>query len=205
MSQPTEMATSTTLLRRLHDISDAVAWNEFVDRYSPKVFQWCRNHSLQDSDAADVTQQVLMKLVTTMRSFEYDQHRGSFRGWLKTVTTNAVRDLARQWQNRNVKAAGDTFTADQLNSISSPSALDELSEQIETQYREELLKEAEGRVRARVKSETWSAWKQTAVDQLKAADVAVAVGMTVSEVYVAKSRVNKMMREEVQMMEAAEP
>lgn len=205
MTNSLDMATSTTLLQRLRDVSDAEAWNDFVDRYSPKVFEWCRKNSLQDSDAADVTQQVLLKLVTTMRTFEYDQHRGTFRGWLKTVTTNTVRDLARQWQNRNVRAAGDTVTDEQLNSISAPSALDELSQRIEAQYRDELLREAESRIRVRVKTETWAAWFQTAVEQKKAVDVAVTVGMTVSEVYVAKSRVNKMMRDEVQRMEAAEP
>lgn len=205
MTNSLDMATSTTLLQRLRDVSDAEAWNDFVDRYSPKVFEWCRKNSLQDSDAADVTQQVLLKLVTTMRTFEYDQHRGTFRGWLKTVTTNTVRDLARQWQNRNVRAAGDTVTDEQLNSISAPSALDELSQRIEAQYRDELLREAESRIRVRVKTETWAAWFQTAVEQKKAVDVAATVGMTVSEVYVAKSRVNKMMRDEVQRMEAAEP
>lgn len=204
MANSLDMATSTTLLQRLRDVSDAEAWNDFVDRYSPRVFEWCRKNSLQDSDAADVTQQVLLKLVTTMRTFEYDQHRGTFRGWLKTVTTNTVRDLARQWQNRNVRAAGDTVTAEQLNSISTPSALDELSQKIEAQYRDELLREAESRIRVRVKTETWDAWYQTAVEQKKVVDVATAVGMTVAEVYVAKSRVNKMMRDEVQRMEAAE-
>ena len=57
-----------------------------------------------------MTQEVLRKLLRAMRSFEYDPSRGSFRGWLKTVTSNAVRDLARQWQRRNIRAAGDTVT-----------------------------------------------------------------------------------------------
>jgi len=175
-----------------------------VNRYSPTVFEWCRRNSLQDSDAADVTQQVLLKLVTTMQSFEYDQHRGTFRGWLKTVTENAVKDLGRQWQRRNVKVAGDTITSDLLNSICDPTALNQLTEQIEAQYREEVLNEAKNQVKSRVKPATWEAWYRTAVDQHKVADVAVEVGMTVSEVYVAKSRVNKMLREEVQRMEAAD-
>lgn len=199
-----EMATSTTLLQRLKDESDSDAWNDFVNRYSPKVFDWCRKNSLQDSDAADVTQQVLLKLVTTMRTFDYDSHRGSFRGWLKTVTSNAVKDLARQWQRRNVRAAGDTVTAEQLNSLSDPRALNELTERIESQYREELLKEAETRIRSRVKPETWTAWHLTAVEQVPAAEAAVQAGMSVSEIYVAKSRVNKMMREEVRRLENVE-
>ena len=205
MRDQLEMATSTTLLQRLKDESDTDAWNDFVNRYSPKVFEWCRKNSLQDSDAADVTQQVLLKLVTTMRTFDYDSQRGSFRGWLKTVTANAVKDLARQWQRRNVRATGDTITAEQLSSLADPRALNELTDRIESQYREELLKEVEGRIKARVKSETWAAWQLTAVEQIPAAEAAGHIGMSVSEVYVAKSRVNKMMREEVQKLERLEP
>ena len=204
MRDQLEMATSTTLLQRLKDENDTDAWNDFVNRYSPKVFEWCRKNSLQDSDAADVTQQVLLKLVTTMRSFDYDSRRGSFRGWLKTVTANAVKDLARQWQRRNVRAAGDTVTAEQLSSLADPRALSELSDRIESQYREELLREVEARIRARVKSATWTAWQLTAVEQVSAAEAAKRAGMSVSEVYVAKSRVNKMMRQEVQKLEGAE-
>ena len=201
MNDQLSMATSITLLHRLRDESDEDAWTDFVNRYSPKVFAWCRKHSLQDSDAADVTQQVLLKLVTTMRSFDYDSHRGSFRGWLKTVTANTVKDLGRQWQRRNVRATGDTLTNDRLNALADSRALDELSEQIEAQYREELLKEAETRVKARVKHSTWLAWQMTAVQQVSATAAAAESGISVSDVYVAKSRVNKMMREEVQQLE----
>lgn len=198
------MATSTTLLHRLRDVADEDAWDDFVRRYTPKVFEWCRKNNLQDSDAADVTQQVLLKLVSTMRTFEYDASRGSFRGWLKTVTSNTVRDLGRQWQNRNIRAAGDTAGVNQMNAICDERALNELSGRIEAHYREELLREAEAQVRVRVQPATWQAWHATAIDARSVNEVATEVGMSVSEVYVAKSRVNKMMREVVQRMESAE-
>ena len=139
-----------------------------------------------------------------MRGFEYEASRGSFRGWLKTVTTNAVRDLGRQWQTRNIRPAGDTAGHDQLLSISDERALNELTQRIESHYREELLREARGVVEQRVQPATWRAWQGTAVEDRAVSDVAAEVGMSVSEVYVAKSRVNKMMREIVQRMESAE-
>ena len=60
-------ATSVTLLRRLSEMDDHEAWNAFVDRYAPRIFSWCRRYQLQDSDAADVTQEVLRKLIEAMR------------------------------------------------------------------------------------------------------------------------------------------
>ena len=78
--------TSTTLLGRLRrDPRDQAAWNEFVARYEPRILDWSRRWGLQESDARDVTQAVLLKLSRSMTTFVYDRSR-SFRGWLKTIT-----------------------------------------------------------------------------------------------------------------------
>ena len=59
--------TSVTLLGRLReDPKDQAAWNDFVARYQPKILQWCRGWGLQESDANDVTQAVLLKLSRLM-------------------------------------------------------------------------------------------------------------------------------------------
>ena len=85
-------ATSPTLLGRLRqDPADGAAWSTFVLRYGPRIHAWCRQWRLQEADAQDVTQDVLIKLVARMRTFTYDAS-GSFRGWLKTVTYHAWRD-----------------------------------------------------------------------------------------------------------------
>ena len=191
-----ETSTSATLLLRLRDLDDQEAWSDFVERYAPQVFQWCRENYLQDSDASDVTQEVLGKLVSSMRSFEYRPEKGSFRGWLRTVTRNTVRDLARRW-DRKISGSGDTQVNEFLHRLAAPEKLESLAESIEAQYEQELLAEAEGRIRIRVQEKTWQAYHLTAVQQLPAKEVAVQLGMPVSEVYVSKSRVIKHLREEV--------
>ena len=195
------LSTSATLLLRVRDVSDTEAWNDFVDRYGPKILQWCRLYKLQESDSADVAQEVLTKLVGAMREFDYDPRRGSFRGWLKTVTANTVRDLARRWKRPAERGAGDSNTLAMLNQLADPKALNELTRHIEEQFQSELLAEAESRVRLRVQPRTWTAWKQATVQQLPAAVVAEHVKMSVAEVYVAKSRVTKMLREEVMRLD----
>src|SRR5262245_53912191 len=84
--------TSGTLLGRLrHAPDDPGGWAEFVRRYGPRIYQWCLDRRLQEADAQDVTQNVLLKLVAKMRTFEYDPKQ-SFRAWLKTVTGHALID-----------------------------------------------------------------------------------------------------------------
>src|SRR3954451_20746819 len=85
--------TSVTLLAQLRQQpGDQAAWSAFVDRYGPRVYGWGRGWGLQDADAEDVTQNVLVKLAATMASFQYDP-AGSFRAWLRTVTYHAWADF----------------------------------------------------------------------------------------------------------------
>ena len=202
MFESSDTSTSITLLLRVQKIDDGEAWDRFVDRYAPQVFAWCRRHKLQESDAADVTQEVMTKLVRSMRSFAYDSSRGSFRGWLKTVTQNAIRDMVADSRKQG-RGAGDTRMLQVFDQICDDGASADLEERITAQYERELLDEAELRVQVRVKPTTWSAYQMTAVSQKLPLDTAQALNIPVSEVYVAKSRVIKMLREEVSMLDSS--
>lgn len=194
--------TSGTLLMRLRELDDREAWNEFVERYTPRIYGWCRRYRLQESDAADVTQEVLGKLVKVIRSFEYDPRRGSFRGWLKTVTNNAVRDFLAELSGPD-RGSGDTRIGTALAAIQDPTAIGELTAALEEEAERTLLREAEERVRLRVQPHTWEAYRLSA-EALPAAEVAARLAMPVAEVYVAKSRVVKWLREEVERLGGAE-
>src|SRR5262245_7813456 len=98
--------TRITLLIRLQDPSDDGGWEEFVDRYGPHIYRWCRRWNLQDADAEDVTQNILVKLCQNLRVFTYDPSL-TFRGWLKTVAYHAWRDFENSRRRRPGGAGGD--------------------------------------------------------------------------------------------------
>ena len=189
--------TSMTLLGRVQSVDDAGAWGEFVERYAPQIFSWCRRHSLQESDASDVTQEVLTKLVTAMRTFRYDPAKGRFRGWLKTITMNVVRDMARHRSH-----AASPADAQVLELLEDEQASTALTESIESAWQQEVLGVAMESVRLRVKRHTWDAYEMTARQEVPAAEAAEKLGIPVSDVYVAKSRVIKMLRTEVARLES---
>src|SRR5262245_24520544 len=95
MSVPDDMATSATLLRRLRDPTDREAWGRFARNYGQRIYAWCRRWNLQEADAEDVTQGLLVKIPSRMRTFTYDPKAGSFRAWLKTVVKHALTDFVR--------------------------------------------------------------------------------------------------------------
>lgn len=197
MQGNTEPSTSSSLLFRLRDYNDREAWDEFVQRYGPKIFGWCRRHRLQDADAKDVTQDVLTKFAKVIRSFEYDRSR-RFRGWLKTITNNAIRDAVKS-RMRAGAGTGDSRLLEALEAIQAPEALNDLEEELATEHQRELelLEKAERQVRRRVEQRTWEAFRLTAKEGQPAAEVSKRFGISIAEVYVAKSRVKKMLRAEI--------
>src|SRR4051794_35182549 len=88
--------TRLSLLFRLRDAHDAEAWDHFVRLYAPLVYRYARRRGLQDSDSADVTQEVLRAVMAGAERLGQVHHRGSLRSWLFTVAHHKVCDL----QNR---------------------------------------------------------------------------------------------------------
>src|SRR5262245_18223619 len=87
--------TNISLMGRLQQTAaDQGAWGEFVACYGRRIHGWCRQWGLQEADANDVTQTVLLKMLRAMQAFRYDPSQ-RFRGWLKTVTHHAWQDLVR--------------------------------------------------------------------------------------------------------------
>jgi RNA polymerase sigma-70 factor (ECF subfamily) len=189
--------TSTTLLGRLrHDPTDQAAWAEFVRRYGPQVYRWCRRWRLQEADAQDVTQAVLAKLAAKMRTFTYDPAQ-SFRAYLKTLARYAWCDFLEAGK----QPGGGCGGSDVLQLLETVEAGDDLMQTLNEQFDQELLAEAQSRVRQRVEPHTWEAFQLTAVEGLSGAEVGSRLGMKVATVFKAKSKVQQMLQEEVARLE----
>lgn len=189
--------TRVTLLARLRqDPADQATWDAFVERYGRRIYRWCRQWNLQNADAEDVTQEILAKLARKLRDFHYDPSR-SFRGWLKTVAHHAWRDFV---DSRRARAAAGDRRFQELRQILE--ARKQLVQSLEEAFDYELLDAAKVRVRLRVAPHTWEAFRLLALEGMAAAEVATTVNMQVAMVYVAKSKVQKMLQEEIRKLES---
>ncbi|HEX3151965.1 MAG TPA: sigma-70 family RNA polymerase sigma factor [Gemmataceae bacterium] len=198
MGRAPSSQTSPTLLGRLRaNPADQAAWNGFVARYAPKILGWCRHWGLQQADAEDVTQSVLFKLAAKMRDFVYDPAR-SFRSWLKTLAHHAWADFLEA-RNRPGVGTGDSHVVERLKTVA---ARDDLATQLEGEFDKELFDEAVARVRLRVTPAKWETFKLLAIDGLSGAEVAQRQNMRVSTAYVVRSKVQKMLQEEIVRLES---
>jgi len=195
-------ATRASLLVRLRDGSDGEAWQEFVHLYAPVIYGFARKRGLQDADAADLMQDVLRSVSSAVHRLEYDPVRGTFRGWLFTVTRNKVFNFLES-SSRRVQGSGDSRVQQRLEQHADADGA--RSGEWEAAYQRALAAQAMERVKGEFQAATWEAFRQTALEGRTPAQVAPRVGLSVGAVYVAKSRVIARLREEIQRLQGDEP
>jgi RNA polymerase sigma-70 factor (ECF subfamily) len=138
----------------------------------------------------------LLKLARKMQTFTYDPSQ-SFRAWLKTVTHHAWRDFLEG----RARAGGGSGDSNVLEVLQTIPARDDLVGRLDEEFARDLLDEALARVRLRVQPHTWEAFRLLAVEGLSGAEVAARLNMKVATVFVARSKVQKMVQEEVRRLE----
>jgi len=192
--------TRVTLLHRLNqNPADQISWAEFVHLYGPAIRSWLTHWGLQEADAQDVTQNVLLRLTAKLPQFKYDPTK-SFRGWLKTLTHHAWHDFVTEAGYRT-RGSGDTSVLDQLQSLE---AREDLAARVEATFDKELLEMALLRAKERVADTTWQAFRMAALESIAPQEVADQLGVRVSQVYLAKHRVQKLVQEEIRALEGTD-
>jgi RNA polymerase sigma factor (sigma-70 family) len=187
--------TSVTLMERLQKFpADPRAWDEFVERYRPMIRAWCLKWNLQDADADDVVQDVLVKLVAAIRKFRYDPAR-SFRAWLKTITHHALSDFVASRGKDPGRAATPIEGI-----VESVGAKTDLEQQLADAFDAEVLEMAMHRVKKRVKAVTWDAFQLTVVEGLSGAAAGEKLQIPIARVFVAKNRVQQMLQDEARIL-----
>ena len=135
MSLAPSPSTSQALIYQITSgVADAQSWERFVYLYGPQILAWCRRYGLQDADARDVTQEVLLQVSRQIQRLQYDPAR-KFRGWLRAV----VHGAWCQWVERNLgreRGAADTAM---LTVLEQAPARDDLLARMESEYDRELL------------------------------------------------------------------
>lgn len=201
MAERNEFDTRPSFLEQLRqDPQSQSAWSSFVERYGRLIHSWCSRWGLNTNDSEDVTQNVLLQVSRQMNRFEYDP-RGSFRGWLKTVAYRAWVDFLEQRRKREAEASGDSAVMRMLSSVE---AREEFLGHLEEEWNRELLEQAMQRVRQRVRPHTWEAFRLMTQEGRSGKSIAQELEMNVGTVWVAKSKVQKMIYEEIQRLDSVD-
>ena len=194
MTEPAD--TRESLLLRLRTQSCDEAWDEFSAIYRPMIFRLARRSGLQNDDAEDVTQRVMMSVMRSIGEWQKDPVLGTFRAWLTTVAKNAIRNaISRVPRDR---ATGNSELRHLIeNSDETDSELDQI---IETEFMRSIFREAARRIREEFTDSTWNAFWLTSVDGVSIARAAGELAMSTGAIYAARSRVMNRLQQVAQKL-----
>jgi RNA polymerase sigma-70 factor (ECF subfamily) len=192
--------TRESLLVQLRSPANREAWEQFALVYRPVIYRLARRRGLQDADAQDLAQRVLMAVASAIGSWEKANESVRFRHWLRRVARNAiVNALSRRPHDR---ATGGSAVHELLQE--QPGLDPESDAQIELEYRRELYLRAARIVRCDVNTETWRAFELTVIENRTIDEAAIDLEVPVGTIYAARSRIMRRLRETVRDLEKAE-
>lgn len=189
--------THASLLLRLSEGSDKGAWVEFFDRYSELIRGFARRQNVPPTECDDILQDVLVALTRSMPGFSYDPAKGKFRSYLKTVVLRAIFRRSRQ-KSGNVPL-------ENVEAIVSRQSGDDATEALwETEWRQYHLRLAMKSISIEFSPADRHAFERYAVAGDDARNTADSLGISVDQVYQAKSRILRRLEEIIEQQVAEE-
>lgn len=190
--------TRRSLLLRLREPENDLAWAEFIGIYDPLVYRLARRRGFQDADARDLCQEVLRAVARAIGNWDPDPSKGTFRGWLFRIARNLMVNYLAS-QRRHPKGSGDT---DFQRMIEDQSAVEpEDSALFEYEYKKLVFQRAAESIRHEFTDSTWEAFWRTGVESQEPKDVALQLKISPGAVYIARSRVLARLKERVREMD----
>jgi RNA polymerase sigma-70 factor (ECF subfamily) len=189
--------TSLSLLNRLRNSPENEGWNRLTELYAPLIRRWLQRYDVQDCDAQDLIQEVLLAVSKDLGSFDHPGQPGAFRGWLKAILINRLRKFWRSRDHRP-QARGDSAIDAKLAQLDDPTS--ELSQIWNREHDQYVLRQLLALAEPHFEPNTWKVFCRVALEGAKADVVAQEMGISKNAVIVAKCRVLSRLRQESEVL-----
>jgi RNA polymerase sigma-70 factor (ECF subfamily) len=200
MGETTPTTTTTELLVALRNPENRVVWSLLDERYRGFVESISLQRGVRGEDAADIAQQTMMDVFTGFQAGAYDRSKGRLRTWILTIARRRIIDVLRaQYRSKEGKETLDS-------SVESPiDEGDELAKAWAQAEERAVLQEALAVLRRESKASesNLKAFELVQLRGMPEAAAAAECGLSVEQVYVAKHRLTKRLREIVAQVQEA--
>jgi RNA polymerase sigma-70 factor, ECF subfamily len=184
--------TSESLILRIRDPQDGLAWSQFMAIYQPVVYRLSRRRGLQHADAEDLCQRVFISVAKAIENWESQDEGPRFRNWLNRVARNAILNaITRVKPDR---ATGTSSIQDLLLELPANS---DVTKAVLNESHMESYRWAAKQVKAEFSASTWAMFLETTIKGRCIADVAAGLGCSSGAVYVARCRVMQRIKDKV--------
>lgn len=183
--------TSESLMLRVKDPLDAVAWSTLLEIYRPVVLRMAFSRGMQAADAEDLAQSVFISIARSVENWEVGEGLPPFRVWLCRIARNAIVNAITR--RKPDAGAGSTSIRELLAEVPERDA--GVTEELLQDARREAFRWAATEVKHEFKPATWSMFWETSVDGRPIAEVATSLGRSTGAVYLARCRVMQRLKE----------
>ncbi len=197
--------TRGSLLSRLKNWEDNESWRSFFETYWRLIYNFSLRNGLTHEEAQEAVQETVVAVAKSIGKFQYDPKVCRFKTWLLSVTRSKIANqLARRarqparWDDVQPSDSGSTPLLNQM-----PEGRTDPQEQTwDEEWQKNLMDAAISRVKRRVSIEQYQMFDLFVLKRWSAGDVAKTLGVTIGHVYVAKHRISKLIRKEIEALEA---
>ena len=206
--------TRRSLLTRLKNLDDQGSWKDFFDTYARLIYRVAAKAGLNDAEAQDVVQETVIIVARKIPGFKYDPALGSFKSWLMLITRRRIEKQLKKrmpvkvGQASRLSGAGetpalrsdDTKRTATVERIADPKSFD-LEAAWDAEWESNLWNAAVARVKAQVKPKQFQMFDLYVLKEWPVKDVARALSVSTTHVYVNKHRISGMIKAELKRLE----
>jgi RNA polymerase sigma-70 factor (ECF subfamily) len=195
------LPTRQSLLSRLRNLDDQDSWRQFFETYWRLIHDVAVRSGLDESAAQDVVQETVLAAAKQMPEFRYSKDRGSFKGWLLQITRRRVADALRaQYRARGggraeTAAAADAPAPEAEEKDDAPDSAD-FEAMWDSEWTAHRTHMALQRLRTKVNPRHFQAFELLTIKEWPPGEVAKALGINLAQIYLVRSRLRRMIREE---------
>lgn len=202
-------ATRKSLIGRLGDWEDRSSWDEFFRIYSQFVFRVAMKAGLSQAEANDVVQETFIRVAKNLQEGKFSHEKGSFRSWLMNQTRWRIVDQFRK-RSKDIASSYSASTqdggerrTDVIEGFEDPEG-DRLSRLWNEEWNNNLTDIALRAVKLRVSPQQFQIFSCHVIKEMSVTEVSKHLGVSATQVYLAKHRVGRLVRKEIESLEGEE-
>lgn len=203
-------ATRLSLIEKLADWEDQRTWDEFYQTYWRLIFSVSTKAGLSRDEAFDVVQETVLSVAKQwQKGQKYDPEKGSFKSWLMNITRWRIADQFRKKQ-RNPAANGQSGQVDHdgseritdtIERLEDEAAGEVLDKMWDNEWKANLSEVALERVKKQVAPKQYQIFDAYVIKDWDVDRVKEELGVSSSQVYLAKHRVGGMVKQEIKKLQ----
>ena len=194
--------TRWSLLNRLKNLDDGESWREFFDIYWRLIYGVAIKSGLSDAEAQDAVQETVIAVAKKMPDFKASPEAGSFKGFLLLITRRRIADQLRKrcaYPEARQHRADETSRTSTVDRIPDPASFN-LDAVWDDEWEKNLMETALERVKRQVNLKHFQIYDLYVVKEWPVTKVTRTLNVNIGQVYLAKHRISRLLRKELERL-----